>query len=76
MNIQCMRVNSRWGDGPVALQPRCVPDLSLDGEVIHLDRPRAELNTDGGATLVVKLILGEARQEVAFSYTRLPDQNN
>ena len=72
----CVCVYPRWGDGPVALQPRRVPDLSFDGEVIQLNCPRAELHTDGCAAVVSELIFGEAGQNVAFSYTRLPDQNH
>lgn len=64
-------VNPRRGDSPVAFQPRCVPDLSFNGEVVHLNSARAELDTNGGTTVVIELILGEASKEVAFSYTRL-----
>lgn len=69
----CNCVHPRWGDGPVALQPCCVPDLSFDGEVVQLNGPRAELHPDGGATVVVELILGEASEKVALSYARLAD---
>lgn len=71
-----MCVYSRWGDGPVALQPCRVPDLSFNGEVVHLNGPRAELDTNGGSTVMIELVLCEARKEVAFAYTRLPYQNN
>lgn len=72
----CVLVHLRWCDSPVAFQPRCVPDLSFDGEVVHLNSPRAELDTNSGTTVMIELILGEARQKVAFPYTRLPYQNN
>lgn len=64
-------MNPRWGDGPVALEPGCVPDLGFDGVVLQLNGPRAELHANGGATFVIKLILSEARQKVALSYARL-----
>lgn len=71
-----MCVYPRWGDSPVALQPCCVPDLGFYGEGVQLNSPRAELDTDGGATVVMELILSEAGQKVALSYARLPDQNH
>ncbi len=71
-----MCVYPRWGDSPVALQPGCVPDLGFDGVGVQLNSPRAELDADGGATVVIELILGEARQKVALSYARLPYQNH
>lgn len=67
----CLWVYPRWGDSPVALQPCCVPDLGFDDEVVQLNRPCAELHSDGGATVVVELIFSEAGEKVAFSYTRL-----
>lgn len=72
----CLCVNPRWGDGPVTLQPCCIPDLGLDGEVVQLNGSRAELHSDGGAAVVVELILGEAGQKVALPHTGLPDQNH
>lgn len=66
----------RWGDGPVALQPCCIPDLGFDGEVFQLNSPRAELHADGGAAVVIELIFSEARQKVALSYAGLPYQNH
>ena len=62
-------VHPRRGNGPVAFQPGRVPDLSLDGEGIQLDGARAKLHTDGGAAVVVELILGETGQQVAFPHT-------
>lgn len=68
--------DSRRCDGPVSLQPGRVPDLSLDGEAVDLHRPRAELHPDGGAAVMVELVFGEARQQVALSDPRLSDQNH
>lgn len=50
----------RGGDGSVALQPGRVPDLSLDGDGVQLHRARAELDPDGGATIMVEFILGKS----------------
>lgn len=72
----CVCVYPRWGDSPVALQPRCVPDLGLDSGVVQLDGPGAELHADGGATIVVELIFSKAGQKVALPHAGLPDQNN
>ncbi len=72
----CVCVNPRWGDSPVALQPRCVPDLGFDDRAVQLNRPRAELDADGGATVVIKLIFRETGQKVALSNARLPNQNH
>lgn len=72
----CVCVYPRWGDSPVALQPCCVPDLGFDGEVVQLNGPCAELDADGGATVVIELILSESRQQVALSNARLPYQNH
>lgn len=72
----CVCVHLRRGDGPVALQPCCVPDLGLDGVGVELDRPGAELHADGGATVMAELILGEARQQVALAHAGLTDQNH
>lgn len=60
----------RRSDGPVSLQPGRVPDLGLDGEAVELHCPRAELHPDGCATVMVELVFGEARQQVALPYTR------
>ena len=67
----CVCVYPRWGNSPVALQPCSVPDLSFDDEAVQLNSPRAELHADGGATVMIELILGEASQKVALSYSRL-----
>lgn len=72
----CLCVYPRRGDGPVALQARCVPDLGFDGEGVQLDSPRAELDADSGATVVVELVLREAGQEVALSHPGLSYQNH
>ena len=72
----CACVYPRWGDSPVALQARRVPDLGFDGVVVQLNGPRAELDANGGATVMSELILSEARQEVALPYARLPYQNH
>lgn len=72
----CACVYPRWGNSPVALKSRCVPDLSFDGVLVQLNRPGAELHADGGATVVVELIFGEARQEVTLPDPRLPYQNH
>lgn len=67
----CMCVYPRWGNSPIALQPCSVPDLSFDDETVQLNSPRAELHTDSGTTIVIELILREASQKVALSYSRL-----
>lgn len=66
----------RWGDRPVALKSCRVPDLGFDGVVVQLNRPGAELHANGGTTVMVELIFGEARQEVTLSYPGLSYQNH
>ena len=44
-------VDSRRGDGSVALLSRRVPDLSLYRLAVHLDAARGELHPDGALTL-------------------------
>lgn len=72
----CVCVYPRWGDRPVALKSCRVPDLGFDGVLVQLNRPGAELHTDGGATVVVELIFGEARQEVTLPNPGLSYQNH
>lgn len=72
----CVCVYPRWGNSPVALKSCGVPDLSFDGVLVQLNRPGAELHANGGATVMVELIFGEARQEVTLSYPWLPYQNH
>lgn len=68
--------HSRRSDCPVSLQSRRVPDLGLDGEAAELHRSRTELHPDGGAGVVVEVVLGESRQQVALSHTRFTYQNH
>lgn len=63
-------------DSPVPLKPSCVPDLGLDDEAIELHCPSTELHTDSCATVVVKLIFGETRQQVTLSHSRLSNQDH
>ena len=67
---------SRRGDGPVPLQPSRVPDLSLDYETFQLNCACAELHPDGGAAVVVELVLGEAGEQVALANARLTYKNH
>lgn len=69
-------VYPRRSDGPVALQSSRVPDLGFDGILVQLNSPCAELNADGGATVVSELIFCEAGQKVALSYARLAYQHH
>lgn len=51
----------------VTLLARGVPDLRLDGLVIHLNAPSSELDTDRGLRIEVELVAGESREEVGFA---------
>lgn len=63
-------------DGPVTLLPRSIPDLSLDGLRIDLNRSRGEFDANGGLRVEVELIAGETAQEVGLSDTRVSDKDN
>lgn len=61
-------VNSRRGDGSVALLSCRIPDLSLYRLAVHLDAARGELHPDSALTLEVELIPRESREQVALPY--------
>lgn len=66
----------RWCDGSVSLLSGCVPDLGLDGLALHVDAACGKLHPDGALTLQVKLIAGEAREQVTLAHTRVADQHH
>lgn len=69
-------VNSRRGDGSVALLSCRVPDLSLYRLAIHLNAARGELHADSALTLQVELIPRESREKVALPDAWVPNQHN
>lgn len=68
--------HSRWGDGPVALLPGCIPNLRLYRLAVHLNAAGRELDPDRAFTLQVKLVAGESRQQVTLPDARVSDKNN
>lgn len=64
------------GDGAVALLARGIPDLGLDGLGVDLDRPRGELDADGGLGVDVELVSRETAQQVGFTDARISDQDD
>ena len=54
----------------------CIPDLHLDGFTIDLDDLGGELYPDGGLAFEVELVFSESRDDVGFSDTRVPHQDD
>lgn len=66
----------RRRDGPVTLLTRRIPDLSLDGLRVDLDRSRGKLDADSRLAVQVELIAGEAAEKVRFADARVADEDN
>jgi len=64
------------GDGAVSLLAGGIPDLSLDGLRIDLDRAGGELDADGGLGIEVELVAGESTQKVGLSDTRVTNKHH
>ena len=64
------------GDGAVAFLSGRVPDLCLDGLSLRLDGFGGEFDADRRFGFEVEFVSGEPTQEIGFSYTGIPDQDN
>jgi hypothetical protein len=53
-----------------------IPDLGLDGLVIHLDGPCREFDTNSGFAFEVEFISGETREEVGFTDARVANKDH
>lgn len=69
-------VGLRRGDGTVTLQPGRVPDLCFHQGVSHHNGAGGELDSDGGATVMVELIASEAGKEVGLPDSGFSDQDH
>ena len=63
-------------DGTVSLLASSIPDLSLDGLGVDLDRSSCKLNADGRFGLEVELVSSESTQQIGFAHTRVSDENH
>ena len=66
----------RAGDGAVPFLTGGVPNLSLDGLVVHLNAAGGELDANRGFALQIKFISSKSRQQVTLSDARITNQNN
>ena len=66
----------RAGNGTVALLPRRVPNLRLDGLSLGLDGLGGELYANGGLGLEVELVAREAAEEVGLADARVANQHD
>ena len=55
------------GDGAVSFLASSVPDLSLDGFGVHLDRSGSKLHTDSRLGIEVELVASKSAQQVGFT---------
>ena len=51
-----------------------VPNLSLENFIINPNASGGKLNPNGGLWFKAEFVLGEPRQKVRFSHTRVPNQ--
>jgi hypothetical protein len=63
-------------DGAVSLLAGSVPDLSLDGLSVNLDRPGCEFDADCRLGVKVELVAGESTQQVGFTNARVSDEDD
>jgi hypothetical protein len=63
-------------DGAVSLLAGGIPDLSLDGLSVDLDRSGCEFDADCRLGVEVELVAGESTQQVGFTNARVSDEDD
>lgn len=63
-------------DSAVSLLAGCVPNLSLDGLGVDLNRSGGKLDTDSGLRIEVEFVSGESTQQVGLADAGVSDEDD